>query len=98
MRVRRLYLFAVLLTACVIRVQPAWGQGTQALTLQQAEQIAIQNHPQIQAATATRLPGRGTGGGDTFHLFPASEWEPDRRRCGNQQPHRRGVLEQSSHL
>jgi outer membrane protein len=51
MRARRLYVFAVLLAACAATVQPSWGQAPQALTLQQAEQIAIQNHPQIQAAT-----------------------------------------------
>jgi len=31
---------------------PAGGQATQTLSLQQAEQLAIQNHPQIQSATA----------------------------------------------
>jgi outer membrane protein len=30
----------------------AWAQTVQTLSLQEAEQIAIQNHPQIQAATA----------------------------------------------
>jgi outer membrane protein len=51
MRVRRQYVFAVFLMACALAIQPSWGQAPQTLTLQQAEQIAIQNHPQIQAAT-----------------------------------------------
>src|ERR1700722_143525 len=51
MRARRQYVFAVLLIAIAITVKPSWGQTPQPLTLQQAEQIAIQNHPQIQAAT-----------------------------------------------
>jgi outer membrane protein len=41
------FLFPVLLAAVI----PCRGQAPQTLTLQQAEQIAIQNHPQIQAAT-----------------------------------------------
>ena len=38
-------------TAAAISAATAAAQNTQSLTLQQAEQIAIQNHPLIQAAT-----------------------------------------------
>ena len=41
------FLFLALLAAAI----PCCGQAPQTLTLQQAEQIAIQNHPQIQAAS-----------------------------------------------
>lgn len=44
---RAWFFFSVLLFAVV----PCRGQAPQKLTLQEAEQIAIQNHPQIQAAT-----------------------------------------------
>ncbi len=39
------------LTILFLAAIPCCGQAPQTLTLQQAEQIAIQNHPQIQAAT-----------------------------------------------
>lgn len=39
------------LTILFLAAIPCCGQSPQTLTLQQAEQIAIQNHPQIQAAT-----------------------------------------------
>ena len=41
------FLFTALLFAAI----PCCGQTPQTMTLQEAEQIAIQNHPQIQAAT-----------------------------------------------
>ena len=44
-------LFFSSLAAALIS-SPAYAQTVQSLSLQQAEQIAIQNHPQIQAATA----------------------------------------------
>ncbi len=50
MRGRCFLFFAVLLAAI-----PCCGQIPQALTLQQAEQIAVQNHPQLQAATQLAL-------------------------------------------
>jgi outer membrane protein len=40
-----------LLAGFLIAVIPCTGQVSQSLTLPEAEQIAIQNHPQIQAAT-----------------------------------------------
>jgi outer membrane protein len=46
MRVAPVFLFLFIVAAI-----PCRGQGPQPLTLQQAEQIAIQNHPQIQVAT-----------------------------------------------
>lgn len=45
MRAAKLF-FLVLIFA----VAPCWGQAAQPLTLQQAEQLALKNHPQIQAA------------------------------------------------
>lgn len=42
----------VFILAFVCISAPVSAQNVQTLTLQQAEQIAIQNHPQIQAATA----------------------------------------------
>src|SRR5579872_1910045 len=59
MKGHRLYLVALLL-ACLPGATPCRGQaqpapsnpaGPQKLTLDAAQQIAIQNHPQIQAAT-----------------------------------------------
>jgi outer membrane protein TolC len=40
-----------LLSGLLFAVVPCRSQVSQSLTLQEAEQIAIQNHPQIQAAT-----------------------------------------------
>lgn len=45
----RLFFYSV---AAALISSPAYAQTVQTLSLQQAEQIAIQNHPQIQAATA----------------------------------------------
>ena len=42
----------ILVFAAILIPAPASAQAVQTLSLQQAEQIAIQNHPQIQAATA----------------------------------------------
>jgi len=44
-------LFLLFLFALLFEGLPCSGQASQALTLQDAEKIAIQNHPQIQAAT-----------------------------------------------
>jgi outer membrane protein len=44
------HLTLALLAGMVLGPAPAWAQAIQALTLRQAEQIALQNHPQIQAA------------------------------------------------
>jgi outer membrane protein len=46
MRGARYFFFGLIFAAA-----PCWGQAQQKLTLQEAEQIALQNHPQIQAAT-----------------------------------------------
>jgi outer membrane protein len=48
MRLRAICLFAVLLAATCSRTT---AQGVQQLSLHEAEQIAIQNHPQIQSAS-----------------------------------------------
>jgi outer membrane protein len=49
---RRHHLVLVpLLSGLLFGVIPCRGQASQSLTLQDAEKIAIQNHPQIQAAT-----------------------------------------------
>ena len=50
MRRHRLVLVP-LLSGLLLGVAPCRGQASQSLTLQDAEKIAIQNHPQIQAAT-----------------------------------------------
>jgi outer membrane protein len=50
--VRTLYGFFLFVSAVTFISASASAQNIQTLTLQQAEQIAIQNHPQIQAATA----------------------------------------------
>jgi len=48
---RHQLLFLLFLFALLFEGLPCSGQASQALTLQDAEKIAIQNHPQIQAAT-----------------------------------------------
>jgi outer membrane protein len=48
---RHLLFFLLLLTNLWFGAVPCRGQVSQSLTLPEAEQIAIQNHPQIQAAT-----------------------------------------------
>jgi outer membrane protein len=54
MRARRLYMFVVPLVCALaweMTAKPCWGQTPQQLTLPEAEQIVIKNHPQVQAAT-----------------------------------------------
>jgi outer membrane protein len=41
----------ICLSVMILAAVPCCGQGPQRLTLQEAQQIAIQNHPRIQAAT-----------------------------------------------
>jgi outer membrane protein len=48
---RHLLFFLPLLAGVLFAAIPSIGQVSQSLTLPEAEQIAIQNHPQIQAAT-----------------------------------------------
>jgi outer membrane protein len=48
---RHLLFFLLLLTSLWFGAVPCRGQVSQSLTLPEAEQLAIQNHPQIQAAT-----------------------------------------------
>src|SRR5258708_741949 len=48
---RHQLLFLLFLFALLFEGLPCCGQASQTLTLQDAEKIAIQNHPQIQAAT-----------------------------------------------
>src|SRR5216684_2756013 len=48
---RHQLLFLLFFFALLFEGLPCSGQASQALTLPEAEQIAIQNHPQIQAAT-----------------------------------------------
>ncbi len=48
---RHQLLFLLFLFALLFEGLPCSGQASHALTLQDAEKIAIQNHPQIQAAT-----------------------------------------------
>src|SRR5580700_6784674 len=50
MRRHQMFLLA-LLTSALFGAVPCRGQVSQTLTLPEAEKIAIQNHPQIQAAT-----------------------------------------------
>jgi outer membrane protein len=42
--------FILIVLQCALFCRPAVAQSTQSLTLEDAEKIAIQNHPQIQAA------------------------------------------------
>jgi outer membrane protein len=48
---RHEFLLVLLVSGLLLGGAPCRGQASQSLTLQEAEQIAIQNHPQIQAAT-----------------------------------------------
>jgi outer membrane protein len=48
---RHQWILLLLLSGMVLAAVPCRGQASLSLTLQQAEQIAIQNHPRIQAAT-----------------------------------------------
>src|ERR1035441_161947 len=41
----------LVLTGLFLAANSCWGQAPQKFSLQEAEQIAIQNHPRIQAAT-----------------------------------------------
>jgi outer membrane protein len=50
--------FAIFFAICALVTQPCWGQGAQPLNLQDAEQIAIQNHPRIQGAQDLALAAR----------------------------------------
>src|ERR1700676_745305 len=48
---RHEFVLVLLVSGLLLGAAPCRGQASQSLTLQEAEQIAIQNHPQIQAAT-----------------------------------------------
>src|SRR5260221_6042884 len=48
---RHQLVFLFFFSALLLEGIPCSGQASQSLTLQDAEKIAIQNHPQIQAAT-----------------------------------------------
>jgi outer membrane protein len=48
---RHEFVLLLLVSGLLLGGAPCRGQASQSLTLQEAEQIAIQNHPQIQAAT-----------------------------------------------
>jgi outer membrane protein len=48
---RHEFVLVLLVSGLLLGGAPCRGQASQSLTLQEAEQIAIQNHPQIQAAT-----------------------------------------------
>ncbi len=52
MRIGVTFRLFVFVSAVTLISSPASAQTAQTLSLQQAEQIALQNHPQIQAATA----------------------------------------------
>jgi hypothetical protein len=76
---RTVFKIVLIASAAVFICTPASAQTVQTLNLQQAEQTAIQNHPQIQSATALAGgSGRGTGAGSS--RFILSKRQPHRSR------------------
>ena len=65
----------------------ASAQTAQKLTLQGAEQIAIQNHPQIQAAADLAVAAAVSGDASALRILPHSLRQSYGSGCRKQQPH-----------
>ncbi len=74
------------------------AQSVQQLDLQEAEAIAIQNHPQIQAATELAQAAKAQVTAGAFRVLSNGQRQRHRSRCGKQQPHHGWIFEQSHHL